>query len=1327
MQFSQASSAAPRLYVAMGNGDAPPRRLFYLLPASVKKLPAQISFADSWSPQSGVYLFLAQALPAGAEASFAAAAQAFLDDPRLAGSRFVWFEPQGGSPLLTGTAISIYQPDGSTGPATAFTVTFPLQDIGLFVAANTPVAIDTANVCFTFTQQGSRSIYFTVGWGGSALYVLGTTLTLPFIGQFAGCLQFGLNLSVAQQAALDIGLRYYYAVAPDPKRPKAAAADFFLESLGYPLFADPLTLYAALDPLAPLDGTRTVFAFNAADAGRAGGTATGPLTSNLRSTLGDTFTLQPLTGTAAVGGFATLVFAAKPQAAAASGGAPTGLGPRDALCLAPRGDFALALKSGRNGTVDLMCGLSGVEYIELQPEANVMTFIPGCPAFALGFYPGKDPGYTTLTPATPPTTSFARVTARPPDTLVTTLDYYAQPDQSVLHNYGGGLPDSNVPMLAPVQVLAAIVAQDDPPVPLMPYAGLSGGELDPYRQMESQIISPTRRNMIGKPPTAVRPGALSAAASPYSTTPQGLLATYVPGSPVWDEIVLGRSGTTPQDFCLTSVQGDLLSAFQRNKLFLVVSDPNAIKSFLKSTDAQIILGSDPTQPWNFNIAPEGNPSPWTQFGTIMIVKFYDMAVAEVAGQPGSWAFADEFNNQKAAAVSQTIVKLIDAAKQALNKDGDTDFTTFIAAVTEASWNGILILNANAPISNLPPQLAGLAAGIDQSKFYAHHVGINASQIDLGDPKQIQIHNSSVFGLIHYQAPAPLQPYAGDYQFQVTQLKVLFLESDVASFSSTIELEVNTLFDEPATLEGTPDPHNIVQMFGVYQRQMVNGQVSESYSFQTQSGQVSIFDMTSNTLNAVQLNKGQFVTVTQPWKIAGAQRTSGVSTITTASPHTLQPGDSVLIEEVASDTFDGLYQVASVPSATSFTYAQPSEPNEQSSGGMARPTKTDSRFVFWGLLDFKALVGFDAFSFGRESADTAPKGLSVGNLAIEMTFDSAANPPVAQFDFDVSKLSFDLAGSYARQASFFQHFPLTVASFTQAVAGSTPTDLGFMAVQTPLNQSTLSYPWFSLNFNLNLGSPGALAAQEGFVATLTVAWSPSSGGVAPPSAPALSQTAGGTIDATTYYAQITYLTESGETLASLESSLPVSANNLLVVSSPAAPAAASAWNVYAGTSSGSEHLQGPSGALSIGSNWTEPTSGLQTATPTIPSANTSSDYTVFVGLKLPGSSGASREISIEGIFNITFKTLQILTPPDKANTFILVLYGIGFKFLSFTFPPNGQVNFVLFGNPDSPGGNSSLGWYAAYAKTQSTPAGGGNSKKRVAARQLAALEDRRRDV
>lgn len=93
----------------------------------------------------------------------------------------------------------------------------------------------------------------------------------------------------------------------------------------------------------------------------------------------------------------------------------------------------------------------------------------------------------------------------------------------------------------------------------------------------------------------------------------------------------------------------------------------------------------------------------------------------------------------------------------------------------------------------------------------------------------------------------------------------------------------------------------------------------------------------------------------------------------------------------------------------------------------------------------------------------------------------------------------------------------------------------------------------------------------------------------PAAPTLSQQAGGTLAATTYYVRLTYVTANGETLASSESSLAVSANNLLVVNSPAAISGANRWNVYVGTASGAETLQAAN--INIGTNWTEPTTGL----------------------------------------------------------------------------------------------------------------------------------------
>ncbi len=97
------------------------------------------------------------------------------------------------------------------------------------------------------------------------------------------------------------------------------------------------------------------------------------------------------------------------------------------------------------------------------------------------------------------------------------------------------------------------------------------------------------------------------------------------------------------------------------------------------------------------------------------------------------------------------------------------------------------------------------------------------------------------------------------------------------------------------------------------------------------------------------------------------------------------------------------------------------------------------------------------------------------------------------------------------------------------------------------------------------------------------------GVSAPAAPSLSQVAGGTIAATTYFVQVTYLMSNGETVASTEASLAVSANNLLQVASPASAAGAIGWAVYVSTASGSETRQVSS--IAIGTAWTEPTTGL----------------------------------------------------------------------------------------------------------------------------------------
>jgi hypothetical protein len=1066
------------LYVASDGVRA--GTVLYLLPEADEDCPPTIGFAESWTTYKGSYVFLAAPIPPGGEKAFAEAAWAFMRDPRMQGTRFAWFEPLGDSGLLTGTAIQVYQPTGTTW-ATSFPVSFAFRNVGLSLGGNAAVDRDDGAVTFTFAQQDPGLVQLTAEWGGVAVGTVGSGITLPFTGPTAGCLQLQVDVGEQDIDALDVGLRWFYAVPPEGEDADGdGQTDFFLASLRYPVLTTGTMLYPNLDPLAPLDGARTFFGFGEG----------AEIDSAFNATMGDAFSLVPQSG-------AALVFAENRQASVASD--------QDPLYLVPSGDFEL--RSGRSSP-ELMCGLSGVEYVAVESPATAVSFVPGHDSFAKGFLPGKPPGATSLVPTAPPTTSFA--TLFEPQERV---GYYAQPDQSVLYNYGSAAPQQPLAAGTPITALSAVsvLAATFPPggvgapvFPLLPYGGLAGQDTKPFRQLESQVVSPLRRSAIADAKAAALPGPTEETlTSKYSTTPQGLLATYVAGAQVWDEVVLAQMPAAPQ-LLLQKVQGPLLTAFQSNKLFLVVSNPDSIKDALVPPNAEVAVGPTPAEAWTFDLSPAS----WAGFGTILILKFYDGKIEDLVRDPSTWASAGEFN----VSPDDTKQAILDAIEEA-RRAQDPDFATFLDAMTRSDWNGIIALDVEAPLKSLPAQLAGLAAGIDQSKFKAHHVGIEASKITVPEEAgDLGIEDSSIFGLIRYQGARPTARL-GDFSFAVEELKVLFASSAVASFSSTIDLQVNRLFGEPAGLRG--DPSNVVQFYGVFQKHAAGGDVQDSYAFQTKSGEASVFDLTSGVLNAVVLSRGQFVTATTDGGVAG----------------------------------------------------------------------TVARFVFWGVLDFRKLA-FDVFSFGREDGAQTPAGLSFGNLAVDMSFNPLAKPAVPVFAFDASQLSLDIATSTAREKSLFRHFPLTVASFTQAKQGTTPTDTGYMGVQSPLAQSSLEFPWFSLTYDLNLGSPGALAAEAGFVASLTAAWSPT------------------------------------------------------------------------GTA----------------------------------------DYSVFTGLKLPGSSGAKRQITIEGIFAIAFKSLEIVVVPETSS-YVLVIYGIGFKFLALTFPPSGQVNFVLFGDPTATAAaDTSLGWYAAYSKS-----------------------------
>ncbi len=164
-------------------------------------------------------------------------------------------------------------------------------------------------------------------------------------------------------------------------------------------------------------------------------------------------------------------------------------------------------------------------------------------------------------------------------------------------------------------------------------------------------------------------------------------------------------------------------------------------------------------------------------------------------------------------------------------------------------------------------------------------------------------------------------------------------------------------------------------------------------------------------------------------------------------------------------------------------------NETTSAEKAAGKPQKMRFAFTGNLRFKALPGFDLFSFGSDPDSHETGQLNFENLSINMSYPQN-DPSIKSFRFDAGHLAYNIPGSSARTSSLYRHFPLKLTGFLQAKSGTTPKSLGYSDIAAPLGgNGSLRYPWYALMFDLKLGTLGSLAGDADFVIKLIAAWSP----------------------------------------------------------------------------------------------------------------------------------------------------------------------------------------------------------------------------------------------
>jgi hypothetical protein len=565
-----------------------------------------------------------------------------------------------------------------------------------------------------------------------------------------------------------------------------------------------------------------------------------------------------------------------------------------AFYMVPDGDYEVLRQSretGENPSSDpfnLLCGLAGTESIAFPPGTfavplTTIRFHPWKPAFApvfpltnaangiekSGAHRFKAVADTPLLDDTWPT---AWVSVAPNRAEFEAV-YYSQPEQAALYDPKKTVPGSNMLALfqAPVAKLKNTALANS--YPLAIYAGLAATEIPGgfpparVRDFENQILGRFRKEKISEIQKLL-PLAPPTEDLDTTTTPQGLIAKI--RGLKWESVLLAQNQQDNSRLEFLNLGSELREALQSNQMFLVVSLAAPLGDFKHKIT---IAG----WPFNINVGSGGDDD----FRNILIFKFGRGAIKDLVTDPKAWTSATTFNKDPGR-MSLFLQSYI--ANAETNAQENYRFKKFVNLVSNPAWEGILALRVTVETQGFPADLKGLLAGIDLSRFEAHHFGIETSFVKSasGELKQDK---SSLFGLISYvdrdfisrktsqtvlsedrlithvpQVVPAIDPQSKIYDFKVLQLEVVFENSELLDFTSKIQLTTTTWFGEPASLQSgyPPDPidNQSIVLNGSYE--VHNGQ--RSYSFYTDPNQTYKFLISSHVLNYVQIVKARFETL-----------------------------------------------------------------------------------------------------------------------------------------------------------------------------------------------------------------------------------------------------------------------------------------------------------------------------------------------------------------------------------------------------------------------------------------------------------------------------------
>jgi hypothetical protein len=264
---------------------------------------------------------------------------------------------------------------------------------------------------------------------------------------------------------------------------------------------------------------------------------------------------------------------------------------------------------------------------------------------------------------------------------------------------------------------------------------------------------------------------------------------------------------------------------------------------------------------------------------------------------------------------------------------------------------------------------------------------------------------------------------------------------------------------------------------------------------------------------------------------------------------------------------------------------------ESAGQLASGTAADANnlatlcLVDTELFSYETatLVGSSTYQLGtllrRGQLGTIPAAHAIGapflrvdNAVFKYQLDPTYLNQALYFKFT----SFNLYGNQEQSLASVTSYTFTPPGLQGTGWGTSPNSALLYATKTTAALASLvDFTWSTFN----------IQRQDGSVITL-----PPSTSLAVPGTPSISQVSGGSLAARTRYVRIALMRNGTIYGISGESSLAISANNLLHVTSPAAVAGYDGWMPLVAGNPNTEAPVIGQGLIPFGTNWTEPTGG-----------------------------------------------------------------------------------------------------------------------------------------